>query len=70
VLNSLFVGQLRPLGAKCLPVRTVRPFGHPPLFVVFLAASLGVSYLLHEIQGVQLGHSAGGSSVTCGDPGS
>jgi len=52
VLNSLFVGKLWPLGAKCLPVGTLKPFGHPPLFVVFLAAALGVWYLLHEIQGV------------------
>ena len=66
MLNSLFAGKLWPLGSKCLPVWTVKPFGHPPLFVVFLAAALGVWNLLQEIQGAQLGHSAGGSSVTCG----
>ena len=69
VLNPLFVGKLWPLGAKCLPMWTGKLFGHPPNFMVLLAAALGVWYLLHDIQVGQLGHSAGGSSVTCGGQG-
>lgn len=69
VLNPLFVGKLWPLGAKCLPMWTGKLFGHPPNFMVLLAAALGVWYLLHDIQVGQLGHSAGGSSVTCGGSG-